>query len=188
MSFHSSCSFSLSATQSISTIELTSSQSTLSSYLPKSGINCLTEIPSIHIHQVLELNNCKKLFIIQIKRLVYLILASIASENRFMVKTYNNDSLFLASEGSTARDRLLWGSSRKFLIHLTDKNHQVKMRNNQFMNNEFQLSLGSFNVEARFWVPLFLLSCEKTMPRSLESNWHSVRSDSGKVFFNEQAI
>jgi Scramblase len=47
-----------------------------------------------------------------------------SSENRFTIKTHDNSSLFLASEGSTQRDRLLWGSSRPFMMHLMDKQHQ----------------------------------------------------------------
>lgn len=47
-----------------------------------------------------------------------------ASENRFAIKTHDNASLFLASEGSTPRDRLLFGSSRAFMMHLMDKQHQ----------------------------------------------------------------
>lgn len=47
-----------------------------------------------------------------------------ASENRFTIKTHDNASLFLASEGSTSRDRLLWGNSRAFMMHLMDKQHQ----------------------------------------------------------------
>ncbi|CRL04975.1 CLUMA_CG017996, isoform A [Clunio marinus] len=97
------------ASQSISTVDqLSSSQSTLSSYLPRSGLNSLNDVPSCHIHQIYELNES----------------LSIASENRFTVKTYDNHSIFLASEGSTQRDRMLWGSSRPFMLHLTDQRHQ----------------------------------------------------------------
>lgn len=48
----------LAVRQSVSTIELASSQSTLSSYLPKSGISMLNDVPSCHIHQAFELNDC----------------------------------------------------------------------------------------------------------------------------------
>lgn len=47
-----------------------------------------------------------------------------ASENRFNIKTHDNESLFLASEGSTPRDRMIWGSSRAFFMHLLDRQHQ----------------------------------------------------------------
>lgn len=44
----------------VATIENTSSsQSTLSSYLPRSGISALNDLPSVHIHQVYEINECK---------------------------------------------------------------------------------------------------------------------------------
>lgn len=46
------------------------------------------------------------------------------SENRFTVKTHDNQSIFLASEGSTPRDRMIWGSSRSFMMHLMDKQYQ----------------------------------------------------------------
>lgn len=46
------------------------------------------------------------------------------SENRFTVKTHDNEAIFLASEGSTPRDRIIWGSSRAFMMHLMDKQHQ----------------------------------------------------------------
>ncbi|KAG5668736.1 hypothetical protein PVAND_016663 [Polypedilum vanderplanki] len=95
-------------TPNVSTIELASSQSTLASYLPKSGISALNDVPSCHIHQVFEINE------------------SIpgGSENRFTIKTHNNQTIFLASEGSSPRDRLFWGSSRAFLMHLMDRQHQ----------------------------------------------------------------
>lgn len=40
------------------------------------------------------------------------------------MKNHDNESLFLASEGSTPRDRMIWGSSRAFMMHLMDKQHQ----------------------------------------------------------------
>lgn len=46
------------------------------------------------------------------------------SENRFTIRTHDNESIFLASEGSTQRDRLLLGSSRAFMMHLMDRQHQ----------------------------------------------------------------
>lgn len=49
------------ATQNISTVDISSSNSTLSSYLPKGGLHLLNNIPSIHIHQIYELSDCKKL-------------------------------------------------------------------------------------------------------------------------------
>lgn len=49
------------------------------------------------------------------------------SENRFTIRTHNNESIFLASEGSTQRDRLLWGSSRAFMMHLMDRQHQESL-------------------------------------------------------------
>lgn len=53
-----------SAAQSVSTIELAASQSTLSSYLPQSGISMLNDVPSCHIHQIYELNDCELFFLI----------------------------------------------------------------------------------------------------------------------------
>lgn len=50
-----------------------------------------------------------------------------ASENRFNIKTHDNETIFLASEGSTARDRMIWGSSRAFLMHLMDRQHQESL-------------------------------------------------------------
>lgn len=50
-----------------------------------------------------------------------------ASENRFTIKTHNNESIFLATEGSTPRDRLLCGSSRAFFMNLTDRQHQESL-------------------------------------------------------------
>lgn len=57
------------ATQNVSTVEsTTASSSTLASYLPKGGITLLNEIPSCHIHQVFELNDCKCCAILYLKQ------------------------------------------------------------------------------------------------------------------------
>lgn len=52
-----------SGSTNVSTIDVSSSQSTLASYLHKSGISSLNDIPSCHIHQVFEINECECEFI-----------------------------------------------------------------------------------------------------------------------------
>lgn len=42
----------------------------------------------------------------------------------FKVCFFLKESIFLATEGSSPRDRLIWGSSRAFFMHLLDKQHQ----------------------------------------------------------------
>lgn len=51
-------------------------------------------------------------------------MTTIYSENRFTVRTPGNEALFGAHEGSTPRDRMIWGSSRSFMMHLSDRQHQ----------------------------------------------------------------
>lgn len=47
----------------LATIEsVSSSQSTLASYLPRSGISSLNDVPSCHIHQVYEINDGEQHF------------------------------------------------------------------------------------------------------------------------------
>ncbi|CAO1336105.1 unnamed protein product [Diamesa serratosioi] len=100
------------ATQNISTVDVTGSNSTLSSYLPMGGLQLLNNIPSIHIHQIYELSDS---------------MTTVSSENRFTVRTPGNEAIFGAHEGSTPRDRMLWGSSRSFMMHLSDRQHQESL-------------------------------------------------------------
>lgn len=54
-------------------------------------------------------------------------MTTISSENRFTVRTPGNEAIFGAFEGSTARDRMIWGSSRSFMMHLSDRQHQESL-------------------------------------------------------------
>ncbi|XP_063701205.1 phospholipid scramblase 4 [Culicoides brevitarsis] len=80
--------------------------------LPYSGLDYLTGIPSVHFHQAYELNES---------------LNAVSSESRFTIRGPSNEALFVALERSSSKDRLLWGSSRPFDMHLLDKTHQESL-------------------------------------------------------------
>lgn len=52
---------------------------------------------------------------------------SVSSESRFTIRGPFNEALFMALERSSSSDRLLWGSSRQFDMHLLDKTHQESL-------------------------------------------------------------
>ncbi|GAB0091771.1 Phospholipid scramblase [Sergentomyia squamirostris] len=81
-------------------------------FIPRSGIDTLRGQPSIHIQQTFELTDN---------------LSSVSSENRYTVRAGSGEALFFASETSTKNHRLIWGSSRPFSMHLTDKGNQESM-------------------------------------------------------------
>ncbi|XP_067633918.1 phospholipid scramblase 1 isoform X2 [Eurosta solidaginis] len=103
--------------------------------IPMTGYDFLTELPSVHIEQTFELNAA---------------LTSISSENRYIVRSPLGDAIYACSESSTSNNRLLWGSSRPFQMHLLDRTHQEAM----VFRKRF--ALGSYccqpnNIEV--WIP-----------------------------------
>lgn len=57
----------------------------------------------------------------------FIALNTVSSENRFTIRGPFNEALFVALESSSSSDRLLWGSSRQFDMHLLDKTHQESL-------------------------------------------------------------
>ncbi|XP_075169378.1 phospholipid scramblase 3 [Haematobia irritans] len=92
----------------ISTVEQ-NARGVQTTYIPLSGYDFLKDIPSIYIEQTFELNDS---------------LTGVSSENRFIVRSVVGDAIYAASEYSTARNRLIWGSARPFQMHLIDKTYQ----------------------------------------------------------------
>lgn len=50
--------------------------------------------------------------------------STIASENRFTVRSPSNGAIYAASESSNSNDRMFFGSARPFTMHLLDRTHQ----------------------------------------------------------------
>ncbi|KRF97591.1 uncharacterized protein Dwil_GK20657, isoform B [Drosophila willistoni] len=84
-------------------------------FIPLAGYDCLADLPSVHIEQTFELNDC---------RFTILALTAVSSENRYVVRSPLGDAIFAASESSTEKNRLVWGAGRPFQMHLLDKTHQ----------------------------------------------------------------
>lgn len=78
-------------------------------FIPLAGYDCLADLPSVHIEQTFELNDS---------------LTAVSSENRYVVRSPLGDAIFAASESSTSNNRMIWGASRPFQMHLLDKTHQ----------------------------------------------------------------
>lgn len=77
-------------------------------------------------------------------------LTAVSSENRFVVRSVVGDAIYAASEYSTERNRLIWGSSRPFQMHLIDKTHQEALLFHR------KLSLGFMCCQPKsleVWVP-----------------------------------
>ncbi|XP_037822374.1 phospholipid scramblase 3 [Lucilia sericata] len=83
-----------------------------STYVPLTGYSFLVDLPSVHIEQTFELNDS---------------LTSVSSENRFVVRSPLGDAIYAASEYSTEKNRLIWGSARPFQMHVIDKTYQEAM-------------------------------------------------------------
>lgn len=55
---------------------------------------------------------------------IFTVLASVESENRYTVKVPQGETLYLASEASTSFHRLCFGSRRGFTMRLYDQTRQ----------------------------------------------------------------
>lgn len=100
--------------------------------LPYSGLDYLVGIPSVHFHQAYELNECEFEFLLykscqNIFPYLFKALNTVSSESRFTIRGPSNEALFVGLERSNAKDRLCWGSSRPFDMHLLDKTHQESL-------------------------------------------------------------
>ena len=79
-----------------------------STYIPRSGLDFLERIPSIHIEQTFELYD----------------MSTAVSENRYTIRAPSGDAIYAASESSRPKHRLFLGAGRPFGMHLLDKTHQ----------------------------------------------------------------
>ncbi|XP_055687144.1 phospholipid scramblase 4 [Lutzomyia longipalpis] len=97
---------------SISTVQV--GESTIGSpvipFIHRHGIDTLRGQPSVHIQQTFEL-----------------IGNPVSSENRYTVRAGSGEAIFYASETSSKNNRLFWGSSRPFSMHLTDKTNRESL-------------------------------------------------------------
>ncbi|KAH8233591.1 hypothetical protein KR026_010076, partial [Drosophila bipectinata] len=104
-------------------------------FIPLAGYDCLADLPSVHIEQTFELNEA---------------LTGVSSENRYVVRSPLGDAIFAASESSTEKNRLIWGSGRPFQMHLLDKTHQEALVFRK------KLAMGSFCCQPKsleIWIP-----------------------------------
>ena len=80
-----------------------------SPYIPRTGLDFLRGIPSLHIYQTFELNDS---------------LSALSSETRFSVRAPFNEAVYVATESSKGSHRTYLGASRPFRLHLLDKTNQ----------------------------------------------------------------
>lgn len=96
-------------------------------FIPRSGLDFLHGVPSIHIEQTISLLTGNQLyysrvvlFLVYIYKyihskfivLVHIFAEAETSENRFIVRSSTNEAIYSATEYSMYRDRILWGSVR----------------------------------------------------------------------------
>ncbi|KAH8371874.1 hypothetical protein KR093_009208, partial [Drosophila rubida] len=108
-------------------------------FIPLAGYDCLADLPSVHIEQTFELNDCK-----------FLSLTAVSSENRYVVRSPLGDAIFAASESSTEGHRMIWGAGRPFQMHLLDKTHQEALVFRK------KLAMGAFCCQPKnleIWIP-----------------------------------
>ncbi|XP_041975667.1 phospholipid scramblase 1-like [Aricia agestis] len=78
-------------------------------FIPVHGLDFLIGATSLLIQQTVELND---------------IASKIDSENRYIIRVPNGETLYIGSEASSARQRCLCGSGRAFAMHLHDNTRQ----------------------------------------------------------------
>ncbi|XP_067009104.1 phospholipid scramblase 2 [Anabrus simplex] len=83
-----------------------------SQFIPLSGLDFLIGAEQLLILQTVELDD---------------MLATIESENRYLIKVPRGETLYVATESSSACERTVCGSSRGFLLRLFDHTHQEAM-------------------------------------------------------------
>lgn len=79
-------------------------------------------------------------------------LSTVSSENRFTVRSPLNQAIYAASESSVAKDRMLFGSSRPFTMHLLDRTYQEALT----LHRRISCSVFCFSCQPQFievWVP-----------------------------------
>jgi len=139
-------------------------------FVPRSGFEILDEMPSVHIEQTFELNEN---------------LTSVNSEHRFIVRSPLGESLFAASESSTERDRMIWGSKRPFQMHLLDPTHQ------EALTFQRRCSMGFVRCQKRYlevWTPpgdLLGVVVEET---TILSNVFTVKNESGHTAYRIKGV
>lgn len=102
-----------------------------STFAPRTGLDILYGIPSVHIELNLDLFTCEcsRLLALVYTRIgcvlfwLFCLSAKRSAENKFTVRSATADALYAARESSTLRDRWIWGSKRPFTISLLDKCH-----------------------------------------------------------------
>lgn len=84
-------------------------------FIPRSGLDLLYGVPSIHIEQSLEIFNSKYKHSTYYINIVYNQISkhlAAASQNQFTLRSPTNDAIYAATESSTQRDKLIYGSKR----------------------------------------------------------------------------
>ncbi|XP_075976346.1 phospholipid scramblase 2 [Anticarsia gemmatalis] len=81
-------------------------------FIPVHGLDFLIGVSSLLIQQTVELND---------------LTSKIESENRYIVRVPNGETLYIASEASSPTQRCLCGTGRAFVMHLHDNTRQEAM-------------------------------------------------------------
>ncbi|KAF4528546.1 hypothetical protein B566_EDAN017085 [Ephemera danica] len=85
------------------------SVSNISRYVPLSGLDFLVTADYVYIQQTIELLD---------------LLTSVESENRYLVKSRDGETIFVAAEQSSKTERMCCGSWRGFTMRFFDPNRQ----------------------------------------------------------------
>ncbi|XP_061708216.1 uncharacterized protein LOC133518570 [Cydia pomonella] len=82
-------------------------------FIPVHGLDFLIGVSTLQIQQTVELDD---------------LISRVDSENRYIVRVPNGESLYLASEVSSQTQRCLCGSGRAFVMHLHDNTRQEALQ------------------------------------------------------------
>ncbi|KAI8438879.1 hypothetical protein MSG28_011216 [Choristoneura fumiferana] len=82
-------------------------------FIPMHGLDFLIGVSSLQIQQTVELDD---------------LISKIDSENRYIVRVPNGESLYLANEVSNQTQRCLCGTGRAFVMHLHDTTRQEALQ------------------------------------------------------------
>ncbi|RZF47187.1 hypothetical protein LSTR_LSTR004896 [Laodelphax striatellus] len=131
---------------------------------PRWGLQLLTDKQQVLIQQTVEMDP---------------LLTSIESENRYVVKVPQGETLFLGAESSAGWQRMLCGSSRAFTMHLIDITNQEAL----MMVRRLAPSVGCFVQKIDVYLPSgVFIGCIRQSPTVLIP-YFTIENSSSNILF-----
>ncbi|XP_075210430.1 uncharacterized protein LOC142317765 [Lycorma delicatula] len=131
---------------------------------PQWGLQLLVDREQILIHQTVELDQ---------------LLATVESENRYVIKVPDGMTIFFGAEYSSVWQRLCCGSSRAFTLHLLDPTKQEAL----MLVRRLAGTVGCYVQKIEVYIPSGIyIGCVKQQPTLMVPNF-VIQNASGNILF-----